>query len=145
MKLQFRSLAILSALVFFALALTWMLAPNLLLSEWGVEFTAPVGLVGRRVAALYAGIAVMLFSARNAEPSTARSALIKGVAVSCLMLATLGLFEFGAGHANPSILVAVSIEVALSLAFLYVGWGRSAQSHVPAGKQVYLTKKQRRK
>lgn len=75
MKLDFRSLAILTALVFFSLALTWMLAPNLLLSNWGVEFASPVGLVGQRGAALYAGIGFMFFSARNAEPSPSRLAL----------------------------------------------------------------------
>lgn len=128
MKLNFRGLAILSALVFFALALTWMLAPNLLLSDWGIEFTSSAGLVSRRAAALYAGIAVMFFSARNAEPSTARSALIKGVVVVCFMLAALGYLEFEVGNATPRILIAVFIEVALMLAFLYVGCSHPAQS-----------------
>ncbi len=76
MKLNFRSLAILSALVFFSLALTWMFAPNAMLSRWDVDFSHSVGLIARRGAALYAGIGVMLFSARNAESSPARSALV---------------------------------------------------------------------
>lgn len=130
MKLNFRGLAILSALLFFALALTWMLAPNLLLSDWGVEFTPSAGLVGRRAAALYAGIAVMLFSARNAEPSTARSALIKGIVVACFMLAALGLLELEIGNAIPRILIAVFIEVTLMLAFLHIGRGRPAQPDI---------------
>jgi hypothetical protein len=61
---------------------------------------------------------VMFFSARNAEPSPARLALIKGAAVGCLMLAILGVFELATGHAKVGILVAVFIEVALTLAFL---------------------------
>lgn len=121
MKLDYRSLAILTALVFFSLALTWMLAPNLLPSNWGVEFSSPVGMVGRRGAALYAGIGVMFYSARNAAPSPSRSALVAGLVVACLTLAGLGGFELVAGHANPGILAAVLIEVALALAFLYVG------------------------
>ncbi|SFH61357.1 hypothetical protein SAMN04515618_10199 [Collimonas sp. OK307] len=128
MKLSFRGLAILSALVFSALALTWMLAPDLLLSDWGVEFTPSAGLVSRRAAALYAGVAVMFFSARNTEPSTARSALIKGVVVACFMLAVLGLLEFEVGNATPRILIAVFIEAALTLAFLYVGCSHPAVS-----------------
>jgi hypothetical protein len=63
MKLTFRSLAILSALVFFSLALIWMFAANVMLSRWGVDFSYSVGLMARRGAALYAGIGVMLFSA----------------------------------------------------------------------------------
>ncbi|SFB28946.1 hypothetical protein SAMN04515620_1363 [Collimonas sp. OK607] len=128
MKLNFQGLAILSALVFLVLALTWMLAPDLLLSDWGVEFTSSAGLVSRRAAALYAGIAVMLFSARNAEPSVGRSALIKGVVVACFMLAALGVLEFKAGNATPRILIAVFIELAFMLALLYVGCGHPAQS-----------------
>lgn len=120
MKLNFRNLAILTSLLFFALAISWMLAPNLLLSNWGVELSSPVELVGRRGAALYAGIGVMFFSARNAEPSIARSALVRGFVVACLILAALGVFELATGHANSGILTAVFIEVALVLAFMYV-------------------------
>lgn len=137
MQLNFRSLATLTALVFFSLALTWMFVPNLLLSNWGIEFSAPVGLVGRRGAALYAGIGVMFFLARNATPSPARSALVAGLVVACLMLATLGGFELVAGHANSGILTAIVIEVALTLAFLYVG-----RTH---GKTVAFNKKPRMK
>lgn len=119
-KLTFRSLAILSTLVFFLLALAWMFAPNLVLSRWGVDFSYSVGLMARRGAALYAGIGVMLFLARNAGPSPARSALVTGFVVACLILATLGVFELATGHTGFGILVAVLIEIALTLASLYV-------------------------
>lgn len=120
MKLNFRNLAILTSFIFFALALTWMLAPKLLLASWGVDFSSSAELVGRRAAALYTGIGVMFFSARNTEPSPARSALLKGAAVVCLMLAVLGVFELAADHAKVGILVAVFIEIALTVAFLTV-------------------------
>jgi hypothetical protein len=120
MKLSFRSLAVLSALVFFALALVWMFAPNVLLSSWGVAFSPAVGLMSRRAAALYAGIAVMLFSARNTEPSPARSALVTGFVVACLTLAALGVFELATGHAGRGIAGALPIEIALSLGFASV-------------------------
>jgi len=127
MKLNFRSLATLCAFVCFSLALIWALSPKLLLSTWGVDFSYPVGLVGRRSAALFAGIGVMFFWARNAEPSSARSALVAGFVVSCLALAALGVVELGNGHAGPGILSAVLIEVALILASLYVD-GRERRS-----------------
>jgi hypothetical protein len=84
----------------------------------GCEFSYPVGLVGRRVAALFAGIGVIFFSARNAEPSSTRSALITGFVVGCVALAALGTFELATGHAGPGILSAVLFEIALALAFL---------------------------
>ncbi|WP_109016627.1 hypothetical protein [Novimethylophilus kurashikiensis] len=124
MKLNFRNLAILTSFIFFALALIWMFAPNLLLSNWGVELSSSVELVGRRGAALYAGISVMFFSARNAEASPARSALVAGFVAACLTLAALGFFDLMAGHASHGILAAVFIEVTLALAFLYVGRAR---------------------
>jgi hypothetical protein len=120
MKLTFRALAILAALVFFSLALTWMFATNVMLSRWGVDFSYSAGLMARRGAALYAGIGVMLFSARDAGPSPARSALVTGFVVACLILATLGVFELATGHAGFGISVAVLIEIALTLASLYV-------------------------
>jgi len=120
MQLTFKKLAILSALLFFALTFTWMFAPNLLLASWGVDFSSAVGLVGRRGAALYAGVGVMFFSARNTGPSPARSSLIAGFVVTCLILAALGVIEFATGHAGPGILSAVLIEAALVIAFLYV-------------------------
>lgn len=109
------------ALIFFALALTLMFAPNLLLADWGIEVTLSVEVICRRAAALFAGLAVMFFSARNAEPSVARSALIKGVVVIFALLAAIGLFELKMGNVTPAILSAVFIEVALMLAFVVVG------------------------
>lgn len=137
MKFNFRILAIITALLFFALALTWMFAPNLVLSSWGVELSYPVELIGRRAAALYAGIGIMFFLARNAEPSAARSALIRGVQLTGLILAALGAFEFVTGHAERGILAAVLIEIALVLAFSCVACTsesncKKSDAHVPA-------------
>jgi hypothetical protein len=145
MKLNFRTLAILTSFVFFSLAITWMLAPNLLLSNWGVEPSSPVGLVGRRGAALYAGLGVMFFSARNAEPSPARSALLGGAVVTCLVLAALGVFEFATGHAEVGILTAVFIEIALVLAFLTVRFKELAGLSAPDGKANAFGQKTRMK
>lgn len=120
MKLHFRGFAILTSLVFLSLALVWLFAPNVLLSRWGVDFSGSAGLMARRGAALYAGIGVMFFSARTAEPSPARSALVTGFVVACSILAALGVFELATGHAGAGILGAVLIEVALALASLSV-------------------------
>lgn len=121
MKLDFRILALCTAFLFFSLAAILLFSPDAMLASWGVGFSTEVGLVARRGAALSAGIAVMFFMARNAEHSTARTALIRGIITSCLILVFLGVYEFSAGHANSSILSAVLIEVVLVLAFLYVG------------------------
>lgn len=121
MKLSFYRLSIISAILFLSLAIILMFAPAQMLAGWGVELTTSVGLVVRRIAALYTGLAVMFFFVRNAEPSTTRTALIAGTITGCMILAILGVYEFATGHAASGILAAVTIEVALVLAFLYVG------------------------
>lgn len=117
----FYRLSVFSSILFTVLAFILMFAPVLMLSAWGVELTDSVGLVTRRIAALYAGIAVMYFFARNAEHSTTRTALIVGTITACLILALLGSYEFSVGRATSGILVSVLIEIVLILAFLYVG------------------------
>ncbi len=123
--MNFKTLAILSGLLCFSLAAIWLFAPNILLSTWGVDFSYSVGLVGRRGAALYAGIGVMFFCAKNSEHSLARSAIISGIVVAFLALAALGTFELATVHATPGILSAVLVEVALAVAFLRVARARS--------------------
>lgn len=119
--LSFYRLSIFCSILFTVLFIILMFAPVMMLSAWGVELTDSVGLVARRIAALYAGIAVMYFFARNAAHSATRTALIVGTITACLILALLGVYEFVAGHASGGILVSVLIEVVLVLAFIYVG------------------------
>jgi len=125
--MNFRNLALFTALVYCALALIWALAPNILLSTWGVDFSYPTGLVGRRNAALLAGLGIMLFQARAAQPSPARSAMVSGLIFANIALACLGIVELTTGHAQLGILVAVIGEFALGVAFIYVGRKPSPQ------------------
>jgi len=119
--LSFYRLSVFTSILFILLAVILMFAPAEMLTSWGVELTTSVGLAVRRIAALYTGVAVMFFLARNAEHSTTRTALITGTITSCSILALLGVYEFATGHASNGILTAVFVEVALVLAFMYVG------------------------
>ena len=121
MKPSFRLLATVSALMFFLLAMIWLFAPGLLLGDWGVEVTGGVELVSRRSAALFAGLGVMMFSARDAAPSPLRSALIRGLMVTMVIMSWLGVYEWQAGHAGVHILGAVVLELAMLLALIYAG------------------------
>ena len=119
--LSFYRLSVLVSILFVALAAILMFAPAQMLTSWGVELTTSAGLVARRIAALYTGVAVMFYLARNAEHSTIRTALITGTITACSILAIFGIYEFATGHATSGILTAVFVEVVLVLAFLYVG------------------------
>ncbi|MBV7534142.1 hypothetical protein KW842_00025 [Duganella sp. sic0402] len=118
MKISFRRVAILTAVLFLALALTWMFAPQRLLEAWGLVSAPTAEVLGRRAAALYAGVAAMFWLARNAVASPARTAMSRGLALACFSLAALGIFELVAHHVTTGILPAVIIEVALGLALL---------------------------
>ncbi|TFW71602.1 hypothetical protein C3Y98_05760 [Methylotenera oryzisoli] len=119
--LSFHRLSVFSSILFVVLAINLMFAPTQMLTSWGIELTTSVGLVARRIAALYTGLAVMFFMVRHAELSTTRTALISGTITACSILALLGVYEFATGHATSGILTAAFVEVALVLAFLDVG------------------------
>ena len=77
-------------------------------------------LMARRGAALFLGLAVMLWLVRNAESSPTRHAIAVGFSVSCAALAALGISDFVAGHAGLGILAAVTVEIMLTLTFALV-------------------------
>lgn len=119
MKFTFRNIAIINALVLFVVAIIWMFASNIFLSLWGVEYSYDLGMLSRRGAAAYAGVSVMLFYARNAQPSQIRSALVTGVILACTILAALGVMEFVTGHARIGILTSALIEIAIATSLWY--------------------------
>lgn len=116
--MKFRHIAILASILLFSLAAMWMFASELMLTQWGVAYSSETGLLSRRAAAFYTGIGLMLLLARNAEPSRARAALALGFTMTCFILAILGILEWHNGNANNQILIAVSVETILGLAFL---------------------------
>lgn len=125
MKLSFHGLAILYSFFCLVLAGICLLQPDFLLSRWQVDFSYPVGLIARRCGAFFAGLSVVFFCARNAEPSLARTAIVKGFCVAMMILAGLGVLEFATGHAGPGILTAVAFEVVCVLVMAVVVGVRS--------------------
>lgn len=117
--MSFRILAVVTAVVTFALGLGYLFAGTLVVGRWQVEPTAGVLLLGRRMGALYLGLSVMYFLARSAPLSAARTALSAGASVVLSLLALLGIYEFTAGHAGPGILASVGIESLLAVGFVW--------------------------
>jgi hypothetical protein len=118
MQVSFHTLALVTAGIFLLIAIVWLFAPARFLTAWGVKDSAETRLIGRRVAALYAGVAVMFFIARDAEPSLPRTALSVGLVSTCLLLAISGVVEWLQGRASKGILAAAVIELLLSLLFV---------------------------
>ncbi|MBN2993738.1 hypothetical protein JWR97_23640 [Pseudomonas cedrina subsp. fulgida] len=116
--MRFKTLALITAGLCFALALTWGLRPEWMLWLWSVEYSSATGLVARRNAALFLAIGVMFYRARHAPPTATRRAMTSGFIAGCLTLAVLGFSEWINGNAGPGILLAVATETVLGLAFI---------------------------
>jgi len=116
----FRATATGTAVFCWVLAAALCFAPATLAALFGADFSYPVGLVMRRAAALFVGLGVMFWVARQAEPSIARTALSQGFTVACGLLAASGGYEFVTGHAGLGILLAAAVEVGLVVAFMNV-------------------------
>jgi hypothetical protein len=126
MKLSFREAAIAGSSICFALAAIWIGAPQFILWIWQIDGSQPALLMARRGGALFAGLAIMMLLARDAERSPARSAVAVGFSVSCAALAALGVYEFASGHAGVGMLAAAAVESVLALAFASVRYSDRA-------------------
>jgi hypothetical protein len=116
----FYRVSIVTSILLLLLASVLMFAPAQMLTSWGIELTDALGVLARRMAAVYIGMSVMLFFARNAEHSPARTAIIYGVRTTCLLLAALGAYEFSVGHVSNGILPAILVEIVIVIAFACV-------------------------
>jgi hypothetical protein len=118
--MSFRVTALITAIVTSVLGVGYLAAGRILVGRWQIEPTGSVLLFGRRIGALYLGLAVMFFLARSAVASAERTALCSGAAVTCSLLAFLGLFEFSAGRAGAGILASVAVEFLLAVAYIRI-------------------------
>lgn len=116
--MSFKTLAVITAVVTFALAVGYLFAGALLVGRWGIEATESVLLLGRRMGALYLGLAVIFYLARSVPASAARTALCAGAAVTTSLLAVLGIYERSVGHAGPAILASVALELLLAVGYI---------------------------
>lgn len=118
--MSFRATATAAAIIAAVLGLGYLFAGHLVVGRWQVQPSEGVLLLGRRMGAVYLGLSLMLFAARSAEPSSARSALCAGAAFALALLALLGIYEFAAGHAARGILVSTAVELLLAAGFARV-------------------------
>ncbi len=118
--MSFKTTALITSVICFCLAGIWAFGSAILLNLWGVDYAASAELVGRRGAALFLAVGVMLLLARDAELSQARTSLTVGLIVAGTTLALLGVLEFVLGNAGFWILSAVIVELMIALAFLRI-------------------------
>ncbi len=88
-----------------------------MLQRWRIEPSLGALLVGRRIGAVYLGVALLCFMVRT----TTSAELITSVSLFAVLvnalLVGLGLYEYRARRAGPAILVSVAVELLLLLGF----------------------------
>lgn len=118
--MNFRNIAIVTALIALILGIGCLFAGGLMVGRWDVEPTEGVLLMGRRIGSLYLGLSVIFFLARNADVSPARAALATGTVVALVLLASNGILDFAAGRAGSGILLSAAIEILLAASYIWI-------------------------
>ncbi len=115
--MSFHTLSIVTCLAALLLGAGWLFAGRLMLRRWRMEPSVGALLIGRRIGAVYLGVALLCFLVR----STTSTELITSVSLFAVLvnalLAGLGVYEYRARRAGPAILVSVAVELLLLLGF----------------------------
>ena len=115
--MSFHALAIVTCMAALLLGAGWLFAGRLMLQRWRIEPSAGALLVGRRIGAVYLGVALLCLLVR----STTSAELITNVSLFAVLvnalLAGLGLYEYRARRAGPAILISVAVELLLLLGY----------------------------
>lgn len=131
--MTFRTAALIAGFVTLVLGAGYLVAGPLLLARWDLDPSESALLLGRRIGALYLGLAIMFFSAKSAPRSIGRSALSIGTAAACCLLAVLGVSEFLAQRAAGGILISAGLEVFIAAMFLITWLADRKAGRVDAG------------
>jgi hypothetical protein len=114
-----KTLFVATAALTLFLGVAWLFFPEAMLASWNVEAGQSIVYMSRRYGALLFGYVAILWLARNAVASPARTAiLVGGLAVTALM-SVVSLLGLTAGVIGPVAWSAVAIEAGLAVAFLY--------------------------
>ncbi|WP_435205878.1 hypothetical protein [Tateyamaria sp. 1078] len=108
-------------MLFSVLAVAFFAVPNVVTAAWGLMLAGDAAFMGQRLAAAFAGFAVMLFLVRDAPPSPARRALASGVATALLLVAGVGVLGMAQGVVGGGILLAIAVELVIAMALILTG------------------------
>jgi len=115
--MSFQALSIITCIAALLLATCWLTAGKLMLQRWRIAPSAGALLVGRRIGAVYLGVALLCYLVRSTtSPELITSVSLFAVLTNAL-LAGLGVHEYRARRAGPAILVSVAVELLLLLGF----------------------------
>lgn len=101
-----------------ALAVLFLSDIGTYVGTYGVEAEPATGFLARRMAPVFAGLAVVLYMIRDAGPSAERRAVCLGMAVVFGGVAVTGVLAYSDGVATFAILVAALVEIVVAALFV---------------------------
>jgi len=131
--MKLKAVLTVSAIYMAVLALGFILAPQAI-GIGAVPAAASAALIAylRVFGSTFAGIAVMNWMARDAEPSTARNAIVMANVVGFGLAAALDIWGLFSGARQLALVFAI-IHLLVTVAFIAAGWAR--QTTAPASAE----------
>jgi len=129
MTLSFRGVAIAGCILCVSGALLWTALPQLAAHFWETDPSHATTLVARRYAAALFALATILYSARNAGPSTARQAISLGFAVGGVIMSVMSISDWLTAEVGLAMLLAVALQTALTSCFIVLWHAERAGAH----------------
>ena len=116
--MTFRQIATGTATLCMALFVFLWFLPGPIYWLFALDPNAAADVLARRAGAIFLGIGVLCLGSRDSEPSGARLAIARGMAVIMLALTIAGLVEFSSGRVGPGIWLAILAETGFALLWL---------------------------
>lgn len=114
---MFRTLALLTAMACLGLCYILFAQGGTYVATFAIAPDQGADFVARRAAPVFAGLAVLLWLARDLPVGPGRDAICTGMAALWLGIAATGIMDFASGEAGSAILIAAAVEVSAALAF----------------------------
>ncbi len=118
--MTFRAVATFTSILLFILGVGYLFAGGIVVGRWNLPATDEVLLVARRIGAIYLGLSVLFFMAKQAPASPTRTAISAGATAVLTLLVVLGVYEFASGRVGAGIFVSAGIELLLAIGFVVV-------------------------
>ena len=121
---SFPLVARLGAFVAFLLFVTFGFLPVVPFTMLGVDMVPEGLLMARRMSALFLGVSLIMFFARDSDDSPLRRSVCASLSASMAALALFGLYDFVGGRVGPGIWIAIIVESYFACALAVNARGR---------------------
>lgn len=129
--MKLKTLLIINAVVAAVFGVAFLLVPGQVSSQYGIEATAAMKYMGQLLGAAFVGFAVLTWSARNAEDSTARRAIVLALFIGDAAGFVVALVGQLNDVVNAMGWSTVAIYLLLALGFGYFQFAKRAPQEAP--------------